>query len=82
MVYTDGDKIILFGGENAGTFNNETWEYDTISNSWTQITTIGVPSARSTYTMVYTENNKIILFGGVKAGSGSIIYDEETWEYK
>ena len=76
MVYAGGSKIILFGGDNSGTSNNETWEYDTISNSWTQITTTGVPTARITHAMVYTGNNTIILFGGIDTS-----FNDETWNY-
>ncbi|MCP4421764.1 MAG: hypothetical protein GY805_34560, partial [Chloroflexi bacterium] len=82
MVYDDANNVLLlFGGSDAtDTPLAETWTYSVSSNSWGQITTTTLPSARSYSQMVYTGdgvNTKIYLFGG----NDGTIYFDDVWRY-
>jgi hypothetical protein len=79
MAYDSANnKVVLFGGIiTGGIDNDETWLYDTASNTWTQKMPSTKPTARAYHTMVYdSANNKIVLFGGHDTD-----YDDETWLY-
>jgi N-acetylneuraminic acid mutarotase len=72
-------KAILFGGTDMVTWFNDTWVYDPVANSWTQMEATGeVPPGRSDYSMVYDEESKrLILFGGV----ANFSCFDDTWAY-
>ena len=76
MVYDPVRKVsVLFGGNGVP---NETWEYDSAANLWTQIKTAGAPSARYAFGMAFhPKAGVIVLFGGVVGGS----YVNDTWTY-
>ena len=78
MVFIGNNKIILFGGLGSGTYNDETWEYDISSNTWTNLNPVIKPSVRAGHAMTFIGNNKIILFGGSSSSSN---YYNDTWEY-
>ncbi len=83
MVYdSTNNKIVLFGGyDSYGYDDDETWVYDVVSDTWTQMNPTSKPSARSLHAMVYdSDNNKIVLFGGYYYDYTSH-YDDETWVY-
>jgi len=71
-------KVILFGGNFAGGYDDETWAYDLDTNTWTNMTPpTPKPSARGYHSMAYDSiNDKVILFGGYDGGS-----NDETWAY-
>ncbi len=79
MVYDSiNDKIILFGGSESGTPNDETWVYDLDTNTWTNMAPSPKPSPRSSHSMAYdSNNNKVILFGGIYESD----VNDETWAY-
>jgi len=70
-----GQRVIVFGGwtENGnflnGTFLNDTWEWNTVSNTWTNRTPAGTkPVPRRGAKMVYDAvNTRMVMFGGVDA---------------
>ena len=84
MVYDETNKqVILFGGEislDPFTRSDETWAYDVVNNSWSQLSPADRPSPRSKHAMVYdSANRQILMFGGFSTGSPFPIGD--TWIY-
>ena len=78
------DRVVLFGGvkdDIADTYA-DTWLYDTNSDTWEQVATIGTPPSRGRFAMDYdSDANKIIMYGG-GAGhvfSGQVLSD--TWTF-
>lgn len=71
-------RLILFGGWVAGGLANDTWAYDPVVSTWTELNPPGsVPSARSAQAMAYNPaSGKLIMFGGYSNG---VLND--TWEY-
>ena len=70
-------KCYLYGGGNASTTSNETWEYD--GNSWTQLFPAIDPGERHTFGICYdTLRDVVVMFGGA---SNSYVASGETWEY-
>jgi len=79
MVYNSIDgKAYLFGGGTDSGLSDETWAYDSSTNTWEDLNPTSKPSARQNYAMAYDSGtNKIVLFGGnIK---GDII--DDTWVY-
>jgi N-acetylneuraminic acid mutarotase len=81
MVYDSSTgKVILFGGSNESdpTFN-DTWAYDPVGNTWTNLNPSGsLPSGRVGHSMVYDPTTgKVILFGGL--GEQGIF--DDIWAY-
>ncbi|MFX0204847.1 MAG: Kelch repeat-containing protein, partial [Candidatus Hodarchaeota archaeon] len=73
-------KIILFGGIYGGTqIYDDTWVYDLISNTWTQMNPSTKPPARCYHSMAFdSSSGKVILFGG---RGGPTLYLSDTWVY-
>jgi len=72
-------RIIMFGGENGGVPNSQTYEFNTATNTWTLLAPGTIPPARSTQAMVTdTTNGKIVMLGGLLAGG---IYDGATYTW-
>jgi hypothetical protein len=68
-------KVVLFGG--LGLFGrslcprSDTWTFDPVQRTWTNVTPPYSPSARRAHAMVYDNNtHRIVLFGGHKANCG------------
>jgi len=86
MAYLGGDKVLLFGGEDAGGYNGETWVYDLSDNTWTSQAPAAAaangaalydgPSARWSHAMAYLGGDQVLLFGG---DDGS--RRDDTWVY-
>jgi N-acetylneuraminic acid mutarotase len=80
MVYdTARGKYILFGGYGVDNNLNDTWEYDPVANTWTELSPSGeLPPARASFGMAYDEaRHQVILFGG---WSDDLQLDD-TWAY-
>jgi hypothetical protein len=77
MAYdSTNNKVVLFGGQDAGGNDDETWVYDVATDTWTQKNQATKPSARVHHAMAYdSANNKVVLFGGQGVGG------DETWVY-
>ena len=73
------NKIILFGGRSSGgAFLDDTWEFDPLTNTWTEfIVTGGVrPPARFNHSLAYsTATGLVYLFGG----PGNL---DDTWTFR
>ena len=75
MATTPLGDMLLFGGYNGiSTFFNDTWLFDTSTNSWSRVSTSPTPSARNGLAMANTPSG-VLLFGGYN-GSG---YLNDTW---
>jgi len=77
-------KVVLFGGgDDNENVEDETWIYDYLTDTWTEVSTGGTagtdkPSARECFSMAYDyANNKVVLF----AGDDSSARTDETWIY-
>jgi N-acetylneuraminic acid mutarotase len=80
-------KIVLFGGRDdrgpgGGVEMNDTWEFDVVSDTWTEVFPEGVlPDKREDFMMAYDESRGMtVMFGGFGAEDfyGS---SDETWEW-
>jgi N-acetylneuraminic acid mutarotase len=82
MIYDSANKkIILFGGNDNGTYLNDTWVYDVTLNTWTEKFPVVSPPARADFGMTYdAANQKVVLFGGFTTTPSSTIFDD-TWTY-
>lgn len=79
---TTRGTVILFGGTTTLGFNGETWEWNGTAGTWTKLTPVTSPSARTGQAMVtYVRGgvNKILMFGG--AGSSVFVGYDTTWEW-
>ncbi len=66
-------KVVLFGGTNGDPLN-DTWEYDILTESWSEISPSNNPSSRTDFAMAYDNfRNKVVLFSGGD--------ESDTWEY-
>jgi uncharacterized membrane protein len=71
------DKIVLFGGWNAGHYN-DTWIYDLSDNKWTEKKPKYSPKARSAHGMTGINNDdKLVIFSGSIQGADN----NYTWIY-
>jgi N-acetylneuraminic acid mutarotase len=61
--------MIVWGGWNGTIHLNTGGRYNPSSNSWTAVTTAGVPSARFIHTAVWT-GTEMIVWGGANSGTG------------
>lgn len=76
MVYAaDASRIVLFGGAGVWGRSNETWTYDVVANSWTNVTPSVSPSPRYFHAMTYDSRTGLVLLFGGDAPSN------ETWVY-
>jgi hypothetical protein len=81
MAYIGGDQVVLFGGwDSPSTNDDETWVYDLSDNIWTQDTSTTRPSARGYHTLCETSmdgSTYPVMFGGNEI----VAFDDETWTY-
>jgi N-acetylneuraminic acid mutarotase len=79
--YAGGSKIFLYGGNHIGgerylTYG-DTWEYDLLTNTWTEYKQTGINPPFAAGSAIAYNNDFIIIMHG---GGGSEIADQ-TWEY-
>ncbi len=77
---SESDRVILFGGLNPLNYldQNDTWAYDTNTNTWTNVNPPVRPQGRRNHAMAYdAESDRVILFGGTMRGS----VHQDTWSY-
>ncbi len=69
--------FILFGGVAGTTLFNDTWAYEPVANTWSElISPASAPAARDGQAMVYdAKTNRAILFGG----SAGTSFFNDTW---
>jgi hypothetical protein len=74
-------RILLFGGsDDAGTVLGDTWEWNAVAKSWTQLSPSPAPSPRVGSRMVYdVANDRIILHGGWNSTTTQHFADTWAW---
>jgi hypothetical protein len=75
-------RVVLFGGGSAPrVVEGTTWEFDTQTTTWINMTPVGAsPGARQLSSVVYDSwRRRTVLFGGTN-GFGSVFYGD-TWEW-
>ncbi len=94
IVYdSESDRVILFGGQDATTFDvmNETWAYDYNTNTWTNMQPAVSPRARNYHGMTYdAKADRVVMWGGagaraelkgaVNAAVWTYDYNTNTWQ--
>ena len=72
------NRVVMFGGFASGVPQNDLWEFDPNTGTWTQVLANfapGSPSPRFGHTMAFDSlNGRIYLFGGSP-------FLDDTWEY-
>ncbi|TKJ42215.1 hypothetical protein CEE37_00635 [candidate division LCP-89 bacterium B3_LCP] len=73
------EQALIFGGlKESGGYINDTWLYDKITNTWTNMQPIEpIPHQRRTHAMSYLGDDQVILFGGEYLSG----FYEDTWVY-
>jgi hypothetical protein len=79
MVYDPNSRrVILFGGTTTSGLNNETWAFDSASNTWIHLQLSNSPARRDSTAAVYIPmTQQMLLFGG-QADTG---LNDETWVF-
>ncbi|MFM1873597.1 MAG: hypothetical protein RL398_3019, partial [Planctomycetota bacterium] len=77
-------KVVLFGGVDrsgsGGIYQDQTWEFDVTTSTWSRVLTPTVPQARSEAQMTYDLlRGECVMFGG-KFNPGAV-RQNETWVY-
>ena len=80
MAATPSGDVLLFGGLNySGTTRNDTWLFNTATNSWGLLTgSPSTPPARYRHAMATTPEG-VLLFGGYDGSSPT--YFNDTWRF-
>jgi len=83
MTYDDhNNKVVLFGGWDTYNYRDDTWIYDTATNTWVNKTPSSSPPGRYYHRMVYDSiNRKVVLFGGYSYTNSIVTYYQDTWIY-
>ena len=73
------NQVIIFGGEgNDSKALGDTWIYDLISNTWTELQLTNSPSPRLQMNFAAIDSHRVLLFGGINQDIKEKIYDD-TW---
>ncbi len=88
MVYVPSiGRLMLFGGASGNTDLNDTWAYDPVANTWTDLKPSGtVPMVRAGHSLVYEPSSgRVFMFGGqtsVQDEDGAVFADlGDIWAY-
>ena len=74
--------IVMFGGIHDGTILSDTWQYDALSQTWTNIITSTTPPERWQHAMSYSGNSEVLMFGGMEEyNPPTRINRDDTWVY-
>ncbi|MHA2330441.1 MAG: Kelch repeat-containing protein [Candidatus Hodarchaeales archaeon] len=79
------EKVVLFGGYlNDDSHAGDTWIFDPVDNTWTEVFPVSKPTARYGHSLVYdTVNQQGILFGGrvtaLQSDTWAYNYSSNTW---
>jgi hypothetical protein len=73
--------VLLFGGSNTGGINlDDFWQYDYLTNNWTEIIVSPRPSARAFQAMEFSPlENSLIMFNGFS--KGNFLNEQFFWEF-
>jgi hypothetical protein len=79
LTYIDNNQALLFGGYDGNNPLQDTWVYESTSNTWTEPNISGdIPTARYSHSTAYAGNNKLVMFGGYDGISPL----QDTWIYE
>lgn len=77
---TENDQILVFGGNGAHSFLDDTWLMQIGEKTWTRIHTEAPPSARINAAMTYdATHHVVILFGGLEQDHTDL---QDTWIFE
>ncbi len=82
MSYNPNDgTVLLFGGASTGGIAlDDFWQYDYLTNNWTEIIVSPKPSARSFQAMEFSPlENSLIMFNGRR--TGAYLNEQFFWEF-
>ena len=75
MAATPSGDVLLFGGYGISERLDDTWLFNTTTNTWGKITSSpSTPTARYGHAMASTPSGDVLLFGGLNVG-----YLNDTW---
>ena len=77
-------QVMLFGGIDDQASRSDTWAYDPVANTWTELKPSGEALSARAATMVYDPvTRRMILFGGVywRSTSSEELTLNDTWAY-
>ena len=81
MAYdSESNRVVLYGGLRGSTplFLNDTWSYDTDTDTWTQMNPVAGPPAMGELALAYdVRSDRVVEFGGVTS-TGPL---DKTWTY-
>lgn len=73
---SEGDRLVVFGGETASGRTNETWVLDLTTSSWSMLTPVTLPAARSNPAGAYdTLHDRLLIYDG-RTDSGRL---QDLW---
>ena len=85
MVYDPSSgRLIMFGGlSGTGDLLNDTWAYDPVASTWTNLNPAGtLPPARCLHSMAYDPGtHRVLLFGGWSASADPSGVVGDMWAY-
>ncbi len=66
----DSDQALLFGGFSRGGRFNDTWRFDFVTETWTELATSGtVPAKRCLHASAFiASRSQLLMFGGIAGG--------------
>lgn len=68
--------VLLFGGWSGSAFESDVWLYDTVAQTWTELSVPAGPEARAYASLAYEPTSqRLVLFGGL----GDNGYLGDTW---
>ena len=80
MAWAGEDRVLLFGGSlQSGSFNGETWIYDSSDQTWTQQTLMPTPGPRGFAQMADLGDGRVVLQGGYLSFWDRTV---STWVYE
>jgi hypothetical protein len=74
-------KVVLFGGNTQGntTYLGDTWTWDGVAQTWTQMFPANSPSARAGHGMATDAAGNVVVFGGTDSASKTNLADTWVW---
>jgi len=73
---TAADQVVLFGGVNGSTYDDDTWLYSPSTDTWSEQSPATSPSARA-FAGTAATPTQLLIFGG-ETSSGDV---SDTWSY-
>jgi hypothetical protein len=74
------NRLVVFGGENAGVSLGDAWVLDRATGLWSTSTASG-PGPRTAAAVAFdTGRNRVVVFGGIQRTSTGDLYLADTWE--